>query len=62
MSFLAKLIKDKENSEKYNKEAEELKQAIFDINSLYSQYDGEFLEELKQFIKNYETINKTTKT
>ena len=53
MSYFNKLKADKEAKDKYEKEEFELKQAIFDINNIYSQLDGEFLRELQQFIKKY---------
>jgi len=53
MSWYAKLVKDKENKDKYEEETIILKQAIFEINNLYSLFDGEFLIELKAFLENY---------
>ena len=58
MSFLSKLIKDKENSEKYNKEAQDLKECVLEINNLYTIHDGEFLLSLQEFLNQYkQTLN-----
>ena len=54
MSFLNKLKAEKLAADKYAKEAEDLKQAIFKINLIYSEKDGEFLEDLKEFLKKWE--------
>lgn len=56
MSYFEKLKRDKENDIKYQKEAESLKIAVFDINSLYSIHDGEFLEDLLELIKKWKKI------
>ena len=53
MSYLNKLKAEKEAALKYEQETIDLKTAIFNINNLYSLYDGNFLKQLKEFIKNY---------
>ena len=53
MTYLQKLIKDKESSTKYNEEVERLKFQIKLINDNYSLYDGEYLEALEKFNKEY---------
>lgn len=53
MSYLNKLKAEKQASEKYEEETISLKQAIFEINNLYSLFDGDLLTELKAFLENY---------
>lgn len=51
MSYYNKLVKDRENREKYEKDVESLKEAIFQINTLASIHDGEFIQQLVKFIE-----------
>lgn len=47
------LVKQKEAREKYEVEAAELTKQILLIRDLHMLYDGDFLEQLKQFTNAY---------
>jgi len=53
MSYLQKLIQDKKNREKWEKEQELLKACITDINQIFSIKDGEFVQDLSQFVNKW---------
>lgn len=53
MSYLEMLQKQKEASEKYERDLLTLKQEILVITELHSKYNGDYLDELIQFNKTY---------
>ena len=53
MTWLQKLKIDKEASDKYSDEVERLKLQIKLINDLYSILDGEYLQKLEEFNKQF---------
>lgn len=54
MSYLKRLEAEKILSDKYERQELEKKECIFKINLIYSEKDGEFLEDLKEFLKKWE--------
>jgi len=58
MSYLNILEIERKNREKYEQEDLLLRTAITECNSLYSLHDGDFLEKLQLFIKNYKNEKK----
>lgn len=53
MSYLSLLEQEKAAKDKYEEEELLLRVAITDCNNLFSLHDGDFLEKLQLFIKNY---------
>lgn len=53
MNYLELLKKEKLNREEYQRDAEKLKYLINDINTQHSVNNGQFLESLERFLKNY---------
>ena len=62
MSYLNILESERKNREKYEKEDLLLRTAITECNSLYSLHDGDFLEKLQEFIKQYKDEKQQNQT
>jgi len=53
MNYLQQLKAQKDAKDAYEADAQKMKELIFTINNYHAAYDGHFLNELDNFIKNY---------
>lgn len=57
MSYYRMLEEQKKARNKFEREQEILKEQLSLCSSLYTQYDGDYLEKLKEFNSNYQKNN-----